>query len=578
MIVLQIIAIPLILLTLTIAQAFIVSRLAHSQDLQPRSIFGQRSHTVGLIGILAAVIYLGLALLVVLSRDSAIPTTVLLILAITLAIILAIAIKPLSLYVQRWFNQIIFGRKQHHDEKQLIKHYSHSLSGALDIQRLSEIVLHLMVETLGIKQGIVFVNKRDATGNMILRPLSSIGVANPTDHQFEPDSPFINYFRQKRVTLVWQEMSKLAEFNDLTDDERTWLDGLKLELYVPILRQLELVGVMVLGARGIGQTYYEEDLDLLMTLADQAALAMDSARLFERLTFINQEVGTLTNQLQGLDKNKGDFLSIASHELRTPLTHILGYAKMMADLSDEELKNPKGVKAMIQGVVKGSERLKNVLDVMFEVSEVNTGKMSLSLGPVKLEKVIDQAVQPLLKMIDERRIAFGKTGLKELPILEADGMRLVQVFENLISNAIKYTPDGGEVKVEGRSIVVDKIGQVAEIVVSDNGIGIDPQYHEKVFDKFFRIDDLNHHSTGKTKFKGAGPGLGLTLVKGVVEAHGGRVWVESPGCDETKRPGSRFCLFIPLHPIVDEEEDDPKQSQIETRHWRRKDMEKALAK
>ncbi|MCP4600240.1 MAG: hypothetical protein GY847_06855, partial [Proteobacteria bacterium] len=150
-------------------------------------------------------------------------------------------------------------------------------------------------------------------------------------------------------------------------------------------------------------------------------------------------------------------------------------------------------------------------------------------------------------------------------------------IENLIGNAVKYTPDGGTIKVKGRPVVLDNIGSAVEIVVSDTGIGIDPEHHEHVFDKFFRIEDPKYHSTGKTKFKGAGPGLGLTLVKGIAEAHGGQVRVESLGHDEVNCPGSKFFFVIPLHPVeIDEDQrvEEFDQAKIETRHWRRSDLEK----
>jgi signal transduction histidine kinase len=303
----------------------------------------------------------------------------------------------------------------------------------------------------------------------------------------------------------------------------------------------------------------------MIALADQAALAMDSARLFDQLAFVHQEVGELTNQLAGLDQDKSDFLSIASHELRTPLTHIHGYSRMLLDLTEEELQDPNYVKNIIEGIAKGSTRMKEVVDLMFDATEADVGEINLFIGPVVLEEVIDQATRSFLSAFDERRIAFAKRNLKELPVVQADGTRLMQAFENLIGNAIKYTPDGGMVTVEGRSTVVDEIGPAVEITVADTGIGVDPKNHERIFEKFFRVDDTAHHSTGKTKFKGAGPGLGLTLVKGIADAHGGRVWVESLGYDEVNCPGSKFFFVIPVNTITSR----TPQSEIETRHWQR---------
>lgn len=537
-----------------------------------KRLVGRALRYVGVTTALAGVFLLGLAMMVIISRYNAYPSLTLFFWAIFLAVLFAVIFPPLLRVLTRFLTHLIFG-KQYPDEKQVIKHYSQRLSSALDIKRLGDTVLNLMIETLGIEQGIVFVNERGSTGDVTLRPLSSIGVAGLTSGQFGTDSPFIDYFRHGNKSLSQYDIEVLPEFRLMSKTEREWLSGLGMELYIPILRQMELVGLLAFGPQPQGTAYYEEDLDLMMALADQTALAMDSARLFEQLAIINREVGTLTDQLAGLDETKSDFLSIASHELRTPLTQIHGFSQMLLELTEEELKDPNYLKTLVEGVARGSERMKGVVDLMFDVTEAQVGDMRLFKGPVSLQEVIDQAVSPFITAMDERRIAFGKMGIKELPVVQADGTRLVQAFENLIGNAIKFTPDGGTVKIEGRTCTLDDIGPAVEIVVSDTGIGIDPEHHEKIFEKFFRVDDTMHHSTGKTKFKGAGPGLGLSLVKGIAEAHKGRVWVESLGHDEVNCPGSKFHFVIPAaEPAEEEKPASPKQSQIATRHWRRSDF------
>jgi len=122
-----------------------------------------------------------------------------------------------------------------------------------------------------------------------------------------------------------------------------------------------------------------------------------------------------------------------------------------------------------------------------------------------------------------------------------DGERLLQAFSNLFSNSIKYTPDGGKITVDGRLLP-----GFVEVTITDTGIGIDPEDHQRIFEKFGRLGNVALHSSSKTKFKGGGPGLGLPITKGIIEAHGGAIWVESEGYDEDKCPGSTFHILLPM--------------------------------
>lgn len=555
---------PLIIVGSIVATYTVLSY--HTPDL--KLLVGRAVRYSGVMGVLSAVFLLGLALTVSVSRY--LDTLNVLVWAVALAILMANIYLPLWRFSNRLLTRIIFG-KQSQDQRQVIKHYSQTISTALDMKRLGDTVINLMIETLGIEKAIVFVNERHGGGNITLRPLSSLGTEEPGTGLISPDSPFINYFRQGKRILSQYDIDVLPEFRQLAQKERAWLSNLGMELFVPVLRQRDFVGMLTFGPQPQGTAYYDEDMDLMISLADQTALAMDSARLFEQLSLVNQEVGLLTEQLAGADETKSDFLSIASHELRTPLTQIHGYSQMLLDVTEDELRDPSYIKTLIEGVVKGSERMKGVVDLMFDVTEADVGDMKLFKGHVSLGDVIDQATQSFLPALDERRIAFGKVGIQDLPVVEADGTRLVQAFENLISNAIKYTPDGGKVTVEGRPSTLNGAEPAVEIVVADTGIGINTEHQERIFEKFFRVDDTLHHSTGKTKFKGAGPGLGLSLVKGIAEAHRGKVWVESMGHDEVNFPGSKFHFVIPLTAKIETQE-SRKQSQIETRHWRRSDL------
>jgi signal transduction histidine kinase len=148
------------------------------------------------------------------------------------------------------------------------------------------------------------------------------------------------------------------------------------------------------------------------------------------------------------------------------------------------------------------------------------------------------------KAFEERNIAMNTDGLRDLPLVPADPDQLIKVFNNIIMNAIKYTPDGGSINVSGRYLNGNEPPQV-EIAIHDTGIGIDPALQHLIFEKFNQTGDVLLHSSGKTKFKGGGPGLGLAIARGIVQAHGGRIWVESPGYNEEAHLGSTFFVSLP---------------------------------
>jgi signal transduction histidine kinase len=274
---------------------------------------------------------------------------------------------------------------------------------------------------------------------------------------------------------------------------------------------------------------------------------MDDLRAVqEDLHRVSTELGETNRQLARLDKAKTDFIAIASHELRTPLTQIYGYSDILARLEGEDLNDAQIVHEFVDGISRGASRLKQVVDAMVDVSLIETGSLKISPVDVPLRLIVQNAIEAVQPAIEKRELTLDVRDLGDLPYIQADGARLEQVFVSLLSNAVKFTPDGGQITISGHLASSSPDGDCVEVVVSDTGIGVDGDQKELIFEKFYRAENPMLHSTDGVRFKGAGPGLGLAIAKGIVDAHGGRIWVESNGRDEEVCPGSIFHVRLPI--------------------------------
>jgi signal transduction histidine kinase len=289
----------------------------------------------------------------------------------------------------------------------------------------------------------------------------------------------------------------------------------------------------------------------LATIASQTGVALENARLVENLKRLNVQVreaytylDKANHDLAKLELTKSNFISIASHELRTPLTVARGYAEMLL----EEPTLPEPVRELVKGIHKSTLRLHEIMDSMFDIAQMDARSVELQKQDVFITELIRSVAQELSKSASERNQEFT-LDLPPLSSIKADSNNLRKLFYHLMINAIKFTPNGGKVTITGRQLSPnnrDLPEGGVEVIVSDTGVGIAKDYQEVIFTKFYQPGELlNRHSTGKTKFKGSGVGLGLALSRGIVEAHGGRIWVESPGYDEEKFPGSDFHIILP---------------------------------
>jgi signal transduction histidine kinase len=273
----------------------------------------------------------------------------------------------------------------------------------------------------------------------------------------------------------------------------------------------------------------------------------DFRRAYSAMEQSNRQLQQVVNQLERIDRTKSDFISVASHELRTPLTLIRGYTEML--LEEQSIRGNDFQSKTVDGIYSGILRLQEILESMLDVASIDSRSFSLSKQPVSISQLIRSLHKKLKPVLEERNLRLTVENLSFLPVIEADGTALNKVFSNLINNAIKYTPDGGSITISG---VLVSPGQMnfpnggVEVIIADKGIGIDPENLTLIFNKFYQAGQVSLHSSGKTKYRGSGPGLGLAIAKGIIEAHGGIIWAESKGFNDQTFPGSQFYVVLPI--------------------------------
>ena len=246
--------------------------------------------------------------------------------------------------------------------------------------------------------------------------------------------------------------------------------------------------------------------------------------------------------LEQMDQTKMRFIQVSAHELRTPMTLVQGYAQMVQLKSNGNAD----MERYTRGMLEGTGRMVEIIDNMLDVSRIDSNLLEISPSEAQIDQIIEKITKTFAPAFEERKITFKTQGLSDLPVLNADKDLLYKVFYHVVGNAIKYTPDGGSVTVSGRTLK-DANDPEIEIAVKDTGIGLDAQYHELVFEKFYQTGEVLLHSSGKTKFKGGGPGLGLAISRGIINAHHGRIWLESQGHNEQTYPGSTVYVRLAIN-------------------------------
>lgn len=369
----------------------------------------------------------------------------------------------------------------------------------------------------------------------------------------KPEDVFYRIYQSKRP-LALDHVADYPGWRQVADlpIPEAWLG-------VPLIHQGEVTGMLSL-VREKHFPFNEDAIAVATAFATQAAIALENARLYDYVKrFTEQleyEVRQRTQALQAayerlerLDQAKSDFINVTAHELRTPITVMKGYSQLLQ--KSPGLMEDERHGRLVNGIAAGVDRLQNIVNTMLLMVKIDSHSLKIYPEPLVLLEIIGEVMVGLTEDLAERQQAITlDDSLHTLPFVAADGDLLKTLFRHLFVNAIKYTPDGGKIRVYGRSWEsppqYDWPDRGVEIVVSDTGIGIAPEELTLIFDKFFRSGTASLHSTGQTKFKGGGPGLGLTIARGIVEAHKGIIWAESPGCDEENCPGASLHVVLPL--------------------------------
>ncbi len=481
---------------------------------------------------------------------------------IALALLLGLLYVPVRHITERALTLLLIGRTP--NAIRATRDFSQQITTAVELQPLIEITTTMVNKVMGVRRsGLLLINDTNAPGGLELLVMPGGGFSNNmkgVTGTVIKDGPVYQRLAEERLSLLQFDVDYDPMFRAITPQERSFLRSLNMNAYTPIVVENVLIGLLACGPKSNDSPFYARDMELLETLGHQTGIALRNTRLVADLRHLNRTMqslntglGEANEQLEKLDSVKTDFVTIASHELRTPLAQIRGYTDILDALNEQGMLEQDQVGGLVGNLRKATERMEELIAAMLDVSQLDVDAMDLRFTQTTLESVLRMAIDPITNEIKQRKLSLSMRGTRGLPPIQADMQRLVQAFRNVIQNAIKFTPDGGRIDIRASLREAKLPGETDQILVEvqDSGIGIAPENLELVFDKFFRAQDPSLHSTGAYKFMGAGPGLGLTIARGVIAGHGGKIWVESSGHDMKALPGSTFSILLPVSPPED---------------------------
>lgn len=405
------------------------------------------------------------------------------------------------------------------DPRELVHRYSRmveisvTLNSTLDLPRLLQFIIDSAADLVD-SEGASILLMDEKTKNLEFAAATGSDPAELARIPVPLDSSLAGtVFRENRPLIVNQVAGDPRHYQAVGEQINFETQSL---IGVPMRIQDDVIGVLEAVNKRNGMFNATDELTLSV-IASQAAVAINNARLVEALQRAYDELGKL-------DRLKSEFISIASHELRTPLALILGYATMLKEDAGEQAS--QHVKAVLNSAI----RMRSLIEDMTNLNLLRVGSAELNMEVQPLQSVVRAAHEEVRDTIQ----AKGQELVVDMPpetiMAKVDGPKLSMALTNLLNNALRFTPNNGHIELR----LLHEGGE-AWFQVADDGMGIAAAEIDRVFQPFYQVED---HMARRHE----GMGLGLAIVRGVADAHGGRVWAESPGLGQ----GSTFTVALPI--------------------------------
>ncbi|MBN1587000.1 MAG: GAF domain-containing sensor histidine kinase [Candidatus Omnitrophica bacterium] len=395
------------------------------------------------------------------------------------------------------------------------------MSRTFDVEKLFDHITEPLIAQLGFDRGVILLKPEEGPNYECKRVLGYTDEELKTLLKILQSEEFSQVIPGLKQPFLCENPKKAEAWKQALASAL----GCTKYLSVPVKVQEETVGAVLLGNESVMAQITAGDLETISVLASQIAGGIENSRLYSeiwkshrdlerRVQQRTQELAQANEKLININRMKSDFVSAVSHELRTPLTSIKGYASIL--ISGRMGNVDEKVKERLQKIDKHSNSLVRMINDMLDISRIESGKVEMALNPTNLLDIIHEAADIVRPQVRETNLELEVSTPDSLPEILADSQQMERVFMNLLSNAIKYTPSKGYVRITAK-----EKEDCVQVAISDTGVGISAEELPRVFQEFYKASNEIVNPTQQST------GLGLSLVKHIVDAHGGEIWVES---------------------------------------------------